>query len=168
MERDPTPGGPSRVKVLSLQLHDFADDVESALRLVKGMQSEDAILSWAGLSADAFRDEFGSTPKNRDKLHTSYPPAADALESYWPDLEPAQYQADRALSDGRTAHAQLTAAQGGLSGAQDWVHTATATADSYDPVSTQLRSAWLSRSSHPTHHRGSEQCSLKRSSRTSR
>ncbi|WP_328914675.1 MULTISPECIES: putative T7SS-secreted protein [unclassified Streptomyces] len=133
MDRDPTPGDPSRVKALSIQLHDFADDVESALRLVKGMQSEDAILAWAGLSADAFRDEFGSAPKNLDKLHTSYRLAADALEAYWPDLEHAQYQADRALSDGRTAHAQLTSAQSGLSGAQDWVHTATSTADTYDP-----------------------------------
>ncbi|SCE50982.1 hypothetical protein GA0115240_172026 [Streptomyces sp. DvalAA-14] len=134
LDRDPTPGDPSRVKALSLQLHDFADDVESALRLVKGMQSEDAILSWAGLSADAFRDEFGSAPKNLDKLHTSYRLAADALEAYWPDLEHAQSQADRALADGRTAHAQLTAAQGGLNGAQNWVHTAAATADTYDPA----------------------------------
>ncbi|MYS24961.1 MULTISPECIES: putative T7SS-secreted protein [unclassified Streptomyces] len=134
MDRDPTPGDPSRVKALSLQLHDFADDVESALRLVRGMQSEDAILSWAGLSADAFRDEFGSAPKNLDKLHTSYRLAADALEAYWPDLEHAQSQADRALADGRTAHAQLTAAQGGLNGAQNWVHTAAATAGTYDPA----------------------------------
>ncbi|HEY5837265.1 hypothetical protein [Streptomyces sp.] len=78
MDGDPTPGDPSRVKALSIQLHEFADDVESALRLVRGMQSEQAILSWAGLSADAFRDEFGSTPKNLDKLHTSYRMAADA------------------------------------------------------------------------------------------
>lgn len=132
MDRDPTPGDPSRVKSLSLRLHDFADDVETALRLVKGMQSEEAILSWAGLSADAFRDEFGSTPGNLTKLHTSYRIAADALESYWPDLEHAQYQADRALADGRAAQTQLTAAQGGLSGAQDWVRTATTSADSYD------------------------------------
>jgi uncharacterized protein YukE len=134
MDRDPTPGDPSRVKALSIQLHDFADDVESALRLVKGMQSEEAILSWAGRSADAFREEFGSTPGNLDKLHTSYRLAADALESYWPELEHAQYQADRALADGRTAHAQLVSAQGGLSGATDWVSTASATADSYDPA----------------------------------
>lgn len=134
LDRDPTPGDPTRVKALSLQLHEFADDVESALRLVKGMQSEEAILSWAGLSADAFRDEFGSTPKNLDKLHTSYRLAADALESYWPDLEHAQYQADRALADGRSAHGQLGAAQSHLSGVTDWVHTATGTADSYDPA----------------------------------
>ncbi|MEE4541101.1 hypothetical protein V2S66_03845 [Streptomyces sp. V4-01] len=134
MDGDPTPGDPSRVKALSLQLHEFADDVESALRLVRGMQSEEAVLSWAGLSADAFRDEFGSTPKNLEKLHTSYRIAAEALESYGPDLEHAQYQADRALADGRAAQSRLGTAQAGLSGAQDWVHTATATSDSYDPV----------------------------------
>ncbi|MET9223818.1 putative T7SS-secreted protein [Streptomyces sp. NPDC088197] len=134
MDRDPVPGDASRVKTLSRQLHEFADDVGGALRLVKGMQSEDAILAWAGLSADAFREEFGSTPKNLDKLHTSYRIAAEALESYWPDLEHAQYQADRALADGRTAHARLVSAQSGLNGAQDWVHTATSTADSYDPA----------------------------------
>ncbi|WP_414720663.1 putative T7SS-secreted protein [Streptomyces sp.] len=132
MDRDPTPGDPSRVKALSQQLHEFADDVESALRLVTGMQSEEAILSWARLSADAFRDEFGSTPKNLDKLHSSYRMAAEALESYWPDLEHAQYQADRALADGRTAHSQLVTAQSHLGGVTDWVHRATRTADSYD------------------------------------
>ncbi|MEW2522480.1 WXG100 family type VII secretion target [Actinacidiphila alni] len=134
MDRDPTPGDPTRVKTLSRQLHEFADDVEGALRLVNGMQSEEAILSWAGLSADAFRDEFGSTPKNLTKLHTSYRIAADALEAYWPDLEHAQYQADKALADGRTAHSQLSSAQQQLHGADDWVHTATAKADSYDPA----------------------------------
>lgn len=36
MDHDPTPGDPSRVKSLAQQLHEFADDVESALRLVKG------------------------------------------------------------------------------------------------------------------------------------
>jgi hypothetical protein len=134
MDRDPTPGDPVRVKTLSRQLHEFADDVGSALRLVKGMQSEDAILSWAGLSADAFREEFGSAPGNLEKLHTSYRIAAEALEAYWPDLEHAQYQADKALADGRTAHARLASAQGSLNGAQDSVHTATAAADSYDPA----------------------------------
>jgi hypothetical protein len=134
MDGDPTPGDPQRVKTLARHLHAFADDVESALRLVKGMQSEEAILSWAGLSADAFREEFGSTPKNLGKLHTSYRIAAEALEAYWPELDRAQYQADRALDQGRTAHAQLSSAQGGLSSAQDWVHTATATSDAYDPA----------------------------------
>jgi hypothetical protein len=134
LDRDPVPGDPDRVKTLSRQLHEFADDVEGALRLVKGMASEEAILTWAGLSADAFRQEFDGVPGNLTKLHTSYRIAADALEAYWPDLEHAQHQADKALADGRTAHAHLASAQQQLHGAKDWVHTATVAADSYDPA----------------------------------
>ena len=37
LDRDPTPGDPDRVRKLSKDLHDFADDVSDALRLVKGM-----------------------------------------------------------------------------------------------------------------------------------
>jgi hypothetical protein len=41
LEKDPTPGDPVRVKSLAKSLHDFADDVQDALRLVKGMADED-------------------------------------------------------------------------------------------------------------------------------
>ena len=51
LDRDPTPGDPDRVRKLSKDLHDFADDVSDALRLIKGMAGEDAVLAWAGKSA---------------------------------------------------------------------------------------------------------------------
>ncbi|MER5523275.1 hypothetical protein ABT075_01495 [Streptomyces sp. NPDC002677] len=41
LDRDPTPGDPQHVRSLATQLHDFADDVSDALRLVKGMAGED-------------------------------------------------------------------------------------------------------------------------------
>ncbi|KPI16582.1 hypothetical protein OK074_8391 [Actinobacteria bacterium OK074] len=133
LDGDPPPGDPQRVRQLSGGLHDFADDVGQVLRDVKGMAGEDAVLEWAGKTADAFTAEFEDVPGKLKKLRKSYDLAGDALAAYWPDLEEAQAKADKALRDGRQARAELTTAQGALSGANDWVRTAAATADSYDP-----------------------------------
>ncbi|MGQ4387802.1 WXG100 family type VII secretion target, partial [Streptomyces sp. SAS_270] len=54
LDKDPTPGDPDRVRHLAKTLHDFADDVSDALRSVKSMAGEDAVLKWAGKSAEAF------------------------------------------------------------------------------------------------------------------
>lgn len=72
LERDPTPGDPDRVRLLSKNLLDFADDVGDALRLIKGMADEEAVLQWAGKSAKAFQDQFSGVPKQLKKLRTSY------------------------------------------------------------------------------------------------
>ncbi|MDW4910681.1 hypothetical protein RB628_36510, partial [Streptomyces sp. ADMS] len=40
LDKDPTPGDPHRVRQLARTLHDFADDVADALRLIKGMAQE--------------------------------------------------------------------------------------------------------------------------------
>ncbi|MGB8939962.1 MAG: putative T7SS-secreted protein [Streptomyces sp.] len=132
LDKDPTPGDPDRVRNLAKNLHDFADDVSRVLRDIKGMAGEDAILSWAGKTADTFTAEFESAPGKLKKLKKSYNLAGDALASYWPDLEEAQTKADKALRDGRAAREQLSTAQTALTGANDWVKTATKKADSYD------------------------------------
>ncbi|NGO48275.1 DUF6531 domain-containing protein [Streptomyces ureilyticus] len=137
LEKDPTPGDPDRVKSLARQLHEFADDVQDALRLVKGMADEDAVLSMVGKTADVFRDEFSGVPKNLKKLKKSYDLAGDALAAYWPKLERAQALADKALVKGREAQADLTSAKSRLSTADSWVTRATKEADKYkdDPGS---------------------------------
>ncbi|WP_407564753.1 hypothetical protein [Streptomyces sp. 184] len=56
LDDDPTPGDPERVRQLARELHDFADDVADALRQIKGMAGEDALLRWAGKTAKAFQD----------------------------------------------------------------------------------------------------------------
>ncbi|WP_229871787.1 putative T7SS-secreted protein [Streptomyces longisporoflavus] len=132
LDKDPTPGDPDRVRKLAKNLHDFADDVSRVLRDIKGMAGEDAILSWAGKTADTFIAEFEDAPGKLKKLKKSYNLAGDALASFWPDLEEAQTKADKALRDGRAARDQLATAQTALSGANDWVQTATKKADSYD------------------------------------
>jgi uncharacterized protein YukE len=134
LDKDPTPGDPQRIRKLAGTLHDFADDVADALRDLKGIATEDEILSWAGKTAKTFADQFGDAPKQLRKLRKSYDLAGDALASFWPDLEIAQTKADKALRDGRKARDELTTAQTALTGANDWVHTATAKADSYDPA----------------------------------
>ncbi|MFD6295254.1 putative T7SS-secreted protein [Streptomyces sp. NPDC060235] len=133
LDRDPTPGDPQRVRRLAGSLHDFADDVAHILRDIKGLANEDAVLKWAGKTADSFASEFEDVPGKLKKLKKSYTLAGDALTSYWPDLDDAQQKADMALRDGRKARDELATARQALTGADDWVRTATAKADSYDP-----------------------------------
>ncbi|MBQ0848679.1 RHS repeat protein [Streptomyces sp. BH-SS-21] len=137
LEKDPTPGDPVRVKSLAKSLHDFADDVQDALRLVNGMAGEDAVLTMVGKTAEVFRDEFSGVPKNLKKLKKSYDLAGDALAAYWPELERAQTLADKALAKGREAQADLSSAKSKLSSADSWVTRANKEADKYkdDPGS---------------------------------
>ncbi|MEW2037085.1 DUF6531 domain-containing protein, partial [Streptomyces sp. NPDC005534] len=139
LEKDPTPGDPDRVRHLAKNLHDFADDVSDALRSVKAMAGEDAVLAWAGKSAKAFQDEFSGVPKQLTKLKKSYEMAGDALADYWPKLERAQALADKALAKGREAQADLTSAKSRLSSADSWVTKANKEADKYkdDPTGSK-------------------------------
>ncbi|MEV0598443.1 DUF6531 domain-containing protein [Streptomyces sp. NPDC050315] len=132
LEKDPTPGDPERVRKLARELHEFAEDVGTALRQITDMASEDAVLKWSGRSAKKFKEEFDGVPGNLRKLRTSYDMAGDAIADYWPKLERAQSLADRALKKGREARDDLTAAQGRLDSATDWVKTATARTKAYD------------------------------------
>jgi RHS repeat-associated protein len=139
LDKDPTPGDPDRVRQLARQLHDFADDVSDALRLVKGMADEDTLLEWAGKSAAVFKDEFSGVPKNLKKLKKSYEMCGDALADFWPKLERAQALADKALAKAREARDDLTSAQSRLSSADSWVTRASKEADKYkdDPTGSK-------------------------------
>ncbi|MEU6255305.1 DUF6531 domain-containing protein [Streptomyces sp. NPDC047043] len=139
LDKDPTPGDPVRVRTLAKTLHDFADDVSDALKIVKGMAEEDAALKWAGKSAEVFKDEFSAVPKNLKKLKKSYEMCGDALAAYWPKLERAQALADKALAKGREAQNDLSSAKSRLSSADSWVTRATKEADKYkdDPTGSK-------------------------------
>lgn len=139
LDRDPTPGDPDRVRQLARTLHDFADDVADALRLIKGMASENETLEWAGKTAEVFQDEFSDVPKNLKKLKKSYDLCGDALVDYWPKLERAQALADRALARGREAQADLSSAKSRLSSADSWVTRAAKESDKYkdDPTGSK-------------------------------
>ncbi|MEU1151377.1 DUF6531 domain-containing protein [Streptomyces sp. NPDC005863] len=131
LEKDPTPGDPHRVRSLAKNLHDFSDDVGRVLRDIKGMAGEDAILKWAGKTADAFTEKFEDAPDKLKKLKKSYEMAGDALAAYWPELERAQTLADKALVKGREAQADLSSAKSRLSSADSWVERAGKEADKY-------------------------------------
>ncbi|MGR4853382.1 RHS repeat-associated core domain-containing protein [Streptomyces sp. LARHCF252] len=139
LDKDPTPGDPQRVRTLAKQLHDFADDVSDALRLVKGMAGEGTLLEWAGKSADVFKEDFGDVPKNLKKLKKSYEMCGDALSDFWPKLERAQSLADKALRKGREARDSLSSAQSRLTSADSWVTRAGKEADKYkdDPTGSK-------------------------------
>ncbi|MFH9179240.1 DUF6531 domain-containing protein [Streptomyces albogriseolus] len=139
LDKDPTPGDPERVRQLARFLHDFADDVSEALRLVKGMAGEGALAEWAGKSAKVFKEEFSGVPKNLRKLEKSYAMCGDALADYWPKLERAQALADKALAKAREAQADLTSAKSKLASAESWVGRATKEADKYkdDPTGSK-------------------------------
>ncbi|MGP3952381.1 DUF6531 domain-containing protein [Streptomyces sp. 7N604] len=132
LESDPVPGDPERVKGLARRLHAFADDVGDALRQIKGMAEDDALLKWAGKSADAFTSEFEDVPKNLRKLKKSYDLAGDALAAYWPELEKAQDDSKRALEKGREARRDLSTANTRLESANDWVDRAGKKAKEYE------------------------------------
>jgi RHS repeat-associated protein len=140
LDKDPTPGDPHRVRQLAKHLHDFADDVSDALRLVKGMADEDTLLEWAGKSAEVFKDEFSGVPKNLQKLKKSYQMCGDALADFWPKLERAQALADKALAKAREARDNLSSAQSRLSSADSWVTRATKEADKYKDDPTGAKS----------------------------
>ncbi|WP_409059106.1 DUF6531 domain-containing protein [Streptomyces sp. SYP-A7185] len=131
LDKDPTPGDPDRVRNLAKNLHDFADDVSKVLRDIKGMAGEDAILTWAGKTAESFTSEFESAPGKLKKLKKSYEMAGDALSTYWPELERSQALADKALAQGREAQTSLSAAQSRLTSADSWVDRAGKEADKY-------------------------------------
>ncbi|MGE6733398.1 DUF6531 domain-containing protein, partial [Streptomyces sp. NPDC059900] len=131
LDKDPTPGDPDRVRNLAKNLHDFADDVSKVLRDIKGMAGEDAILTWAGKTAESFTAEFEDAPGKLKKLKKSYEMAGDALSAYWPDLERSQAMADKALAQGREAQTSLSAAQSRLTSADSWVDRAGKEADKY-------------------------------------
>ncbi|MEU6768959.1 DUF6531 domain-containing protein [Streptomyces sp. NPDC046853] len=131
LDKDPTPGDPDRVRNLAKNLHDFADDVSKVLRDIKGMAGEDAILTWAGKTAESFTAEFEDAPGKLKKLKKSYEMAGDALSAYWPDLERAQALADKALAKGREAQGDLSSAQSRLTSADSWVDKAGKEADKY-------------------------------------
>ncbi|MEU0964922.1 RHS repeat-associated core domain-containing protein [Streptomyces sp. NPDC005917] len=139
LDKDPTPGDPQRVRSLAKQLHDFADDVSDALRLVKGMAGEDTLLQWAGKSADVFKEQFKDVPKNLKKLKKSYELCGDALADYWPKLERAQALADKALAKAKEAQSDLSSAKSRLSSADSWVTRASKEADKYkdDPTGSK-------------------------------
>ncbi|MER7485675.1 DUF6531 domain-containing protein [Streptomyces sp. NPDC126497] len=128
------------MRKLARFLHDFADDVSEALRLVKGMAGEGALAEWAGKSAEVFKEEFSGVPKNLRKLEKSYALCGDALADYWPKLERAQALADKALAKARAARADLSSAQSKLASAESWVGRATKEADKYKDDPTGSRS----------------------------
>ncbi|GAA1923154.1 hypothetical protein GCM10009837_55500 [Streptomyces durmitorensis] len=131
LDKDPTPGDPDRVRNLAKNLHDFADDVSKVLRDIKGMAGEDAILTWAGKTAESFTAEFEDAPGKLRKLKKSYEMAGDALSTYWPELERAQALADKALVKGREAQGDLSSAQTRLTSADSWMDKAGKEADKY-------------------------------------
>ncbi|MEV0170920.1 DUF6531 domain-containing protein [Streptomyces sp. NPDC050803] len=141
LDKDPVPGDPQQVRQLAKKLHDFADDVSDALRLVKGMSGESTLAEWAGKSADVFKEDFADVPKNLKKLKTSYEMCGDALTDYWPKLERAQALADRALAKGREAQSDLSSAKSRLSTADSWVTRASKEADKYKDDPTGSKSA---------------------------
>ncbi|MFF6960340.1 RHS repeat-associated core domain-containing protein [Streptomyces sp. NPDC008317] len=131
LDRDPVPGDPFEVKELARKLGDFADDVASALRSVRGLSGDTVVQEWAGLSGDAYRQQFGDLPGELDKLERSYRLASGALDDYWPKLETAQGDADRALAQGRTARQELDTAKSQLTNADAWVKRAQDKSKSY-------------------------------------
>ena len=114
---DPVPGNPWRVKELGGRMRSLADDAENAARNVRGLVGDHAAMNWIGAAGDAFREHIGKFPGQLDKVANSHHMCADALMAYGGDLDSAQSQADRALTQARplfdkvqSLHSQLATA----------------------------------------------------------
>ncbi|MFI5842391.1 toxin glutamine deamidase domain-containing protein [Catenuloplanes sp. NPDC051500] len=118
LDGDPTPGDPVRVRQLASRFHDFAETAHRAKLAVESLQGDGALLTWVGKSGDAFREQFGDFPNQVTKLYRSHLMVGDALDTFAPELERAQAQADRALADGRAAAEKVSSLKGSLSVAQ--------------------------------------------------
>ncbi len=137
LSSDPTPGDPERIKRLAERLETFADDAAEALSTIRGMVESDSLATFVGLTADAFKERFEKVPPNLTKLHTSYDLAAAALATYWPKLEDAQRDADRALTDGESAASELATARSALETAVSELEDAEEAAE--DPDEDEVR-----------------------------
>jgi YD repeat-containing protein len=124
LDRDPTPGDPIQVQGFARRIHDFADDVGTALRSIRGLSGDSAVQAWTGLSGDEYRRHFDDIPGELNKLERSYRLCGDAVAAYGPKLQQAQGDADRALEQGRQTRADLNAAHSQLASANAWVERA--------------------------------------------
>ena len=129
---DPTPGDPVVVAGLVRAWDRVADDAQAAERGVRSVAADGAVLSWLGAAGAVFKDAIGDFPAQLGKCKDSYRAGASALRVWAADLDGAQGQADRALTQGRAARADLVAAQSGR--AEDF--TAVVTSDEYQRDST--------------------------------
>ena len=118
LDQDPTPGASDHLVTLSRKFLDFADSAHHAQLAVESLQGDGAVLTWVGLSGDAFREQFGEFPDQLRKLYNSHQIVGEALRAYGPQLETAQAQADRALADGRDARDRMSSIGGQLALAQ--------------------------------------------------
>lgn len=129
LPRDPVPGEPGQVAVLARTVQRVADDAARAERDVRGLSRDSAVTSWTGLAAEVFRDALEQFPTQLRQLADSYDRAASALTRYSTSLDHAQDQADRALTHGRAARADIDTLTGQLSWANAAATTASHTAD---------------------------------------
>ena len=101
---DPTPGEADILQRLATEYDSIADDAESAMSIVQRLQSTEL---GEGKAMDKLRQTLDELPVQITKLRDSYRTAATALQSYAPQLETHQDQAQRALQDGQDAKARL-------------------------------------------------------------
>jgi len=121
LHEDPTPGDVQRIRELVRRTRTIADSAEGAARNVRSLAGDQATMSWIGAAGDVFKEAIGKFPGQLDKVAESHHMAADALDTYATDLDHAQGQADRALSQARqvydrvqSLHQQLATATGTL------------------------------------------------------
>jgi hypothetical protein len=111
LDRDPVPGAAMSVRSLARSWSNLADDAEWAETRVRQLMGDGAIGAWIGEAGDAFRSKTGDLPEQLGQCKDSYRLASEALR-WWADrLDVHQNDADAALVKGRSARADLEAAQ---------------------------------------------------------
>ena len=111
---DPTPGDPYSIRSVATSWSGLADDAEYAETKLNQLLGDEAISGWIGEAGSTFREKSYDLPGQLTKCKNSYRMASEAM-SWWADkLDGHQYDADRALDDGRAAKHELDSANATL------------------------------------------------------
>jgi uncharacterized protein YukE len=106
---DPVPGDPSDIRMLARKYAALGEALDDAGSGIRSAASDDSVSAWTGDAADTFREKLHRVPGFVATASDSMQQVVGALHGWADAVEDAQARADRALSHGRTAHADLTA-----------------------------------------------------------
>jgi hypothetical protein len=72
LDGDPTPGDLYTIDGMAARFLSLASDAGEAAGRLRSLAGDEAVVSWAGSSGDAYREEIGGLPRDLDKLSHSY------------------------------------------------------------------------------------------------
>lgn len=113
-ESDPVPGDQYDVKQLGREYSTIGETARDAADMLRKVQGADLSSIWNSDAADSFVDKIDDMPSDLDKAVKSYSGVGDVLSTWSDTIDTTQYRADKALTEAKSAHADLVSAQSRL------------------------------------------------------